>query len=674
VLYGVSNVDSISTNSYNRSEFYINEDIDLRLTSDKITVSTEKPNNSYPASNLFDGNINSQFHCNQTGDYCDIFFKLDKAYLMDRLRLISYRSNTSGLINEFKVFLKEMNTENEWVELGDYKVESYQNKWLEVKGKPYLTDEVCLRIEDSVNGWTLINELELLIHSNLEQDIRNLFEDEDCEILKDNVTYQEILALEARVVQSEDYKALVLKAKNLYLERKPDLNFVLETDRKNVMNQIKVVTSGKIYRSEVTYQDEHGYEIKLEALEIEEKDGETILTFDTFYCDKFNLMLDGDITDDLIQNIKITQLNQNNFYENKDVDVRLNKNDLVAISDCGQFEDNSPDKAIDGSLDTAFHSSTYSGSYGDFVVELGKDYVIDRVRFTTRADNEGQGNGRIRAYEILYKNRKSDEWRRAFQQLTDESGNDREAKFEPILATEICIRVTNGKNKYVVIKELDIFKYNYIDERIASLFTDKTERELKIETTLNDIESLQSEITTKSYLDRLENAKELYILRLPQNYVEIGLNEEKIFDRVQFTSSDRVLRAHIKYTDVYGVERLVESNLEMLGNIYTLNINKVMTSKASLVIYGEARIENIFTNSYDRLQFCIDEDIDLRITSDKITASTTHPNNSYPISNMFDGNINSQFHCTQYENVGYCDVYFKLDKEYLIDKLSLISY
>ncbi|MGL5188931.1 MAG: discoidin domain-containing protein, partial [Cetobacterium sp.] len=477
VLYGVSNVDSISTNSYNRSEFYINEDIDLRLTSDKITVSTEKPNNSYPASNLFDGNINSQFHCNQTGDYCDIFFKLDKAYLMDRLRLISYRSNTSGLINEFKVFLKEMNTENEWVELGDYKVESYQNKWLEVKGKPYLTDEVCLRIEDSVNGWTLINELELLIHSNLEQDIRNLFEDEECEILKDNVTYQEILTLEARVVQSEDYKALVLKAKNLYLERKPDLNFVLETDRKNVMNQIKVVTSGKIYRSEVSYQDEHGYEIKLEALEIEEKDGETILTFDTFYCDKFNLMLDGDITDDLIQNIKITQLNQNNFYENKDVDVRLSKNDLVAISHCGQFEDNSPDKAIDGSLDTGFHSSTYSGSYGDFVVELGKDYVIDRVRFTTRADNEGQGNGRIRAYEILYKNRKSDEWRRAFQQLTDESGNDREAKFEPILATEICIRVTNGKNKYVVIKELDIFKYNYIDERIASLFTDKTERE-----------------------------------------------------------------------------------------------------------------------------------------------------------------------------------------------------
>ncbi|MGL4971140.1 MAG: discoidin domain-containing protein, partial [Cetobacterium sp.] len=427
VLYGVSKIDEVSTNSFKKSEFYIEEDIDLRVTSDKIVVTTEKPNNSYPASNLFDGNLNSQFHCNQSGDYCDIFFKLDKPYLMDRLRLVSYRSNTSGLINEFKVLLKEMNTNQKWVELGEYKVESYQNKWLEVKGKPYLTDEICLRIEDSVNGWTLINELELFIHSDLEREIRDLFLDENCNILKDSVTYNEILVLENRVLITEEYRTLILRAKELYLDKQPDLNFILETDKKIVMNQIKVQTSGKVYKTEVVYNDEHNNEIRLQAKEIETREEEVVLTFPNFYCDRFNLMLDGDISEELIQNIKITQLNQNNFFEDKDIDVRLDKSQLTAVSNCGQFEDNSPDKVLDGNNETYFHSLTYSGSYGDFVIKLEQEYVVDRLRFITRGDNEGQGNGRIRAYEVLYKNSGSTEWKKVFEELSDQSGNDREA-------------------------------------------------------------------------------------------------------------------------------------------------------------------------------------------------------------------------------------------------------
>ncbi|MGL5544181.1 MAG: discoidin domain-containing protein, partial [Cetobacterium sp.] len=638
----------------------------------KIVVTTEKPNNSYPASNLFDGNLNSQFHCNQSGDYCDIFFKLDKPYLMDRLRLVSYRSNTSGLINEFKVLLKEMNTNQKWVELGEYKVESYQNKWLEVKGKPYLTDEICLRIEDSVNGWTLINELELFIHSDLEREIRDLFLDENCNILKDSVTYNEILVLENRVLITEEYRTLILRAKELYLDKQPDLNFILETDKKIVMNQIKVQTSGKVYKTEVVYNDEHNNEIRLQAKEIETREEEVVLTFPNFYCDRFNLMLDGDISEELIQNIKITQLNQNNFFEDKDIDVRLDKSQLTAVSNCGQFEDNSPDKVLDGNNETYFHSLTYSGSYGDFVIKLEQEYVVDRLRFITRGDNEGQGNGRIRAYEVLYKNSGSTEWKKVFEELSDQSGNDREAVFKAVLASEICIRVTNGKNKYVVIKELDIFKYNYIDEKISNLFTDKTETEIKASTTLEDIEILEREIKTESYLLRVKKAKELYILTLPQNEFEIPLEEQKILDRVQFITSERVLRACIKYIDVYGVERLIQSEFEALGNIYTLNIRKIMTSSATLIVYGVSSIGNIFSNNYEKSEFYIDEDIDSRVGSDKIQLSATNVHASYPLSNLFDNDLNTQYRALHY--VEHEDIYLKLDKEYLIDRLRLVSF
>ncbi|MGL5709524.1 MAG: discoidin domain-containing protein [Cetobacterium sp.] len=635
-------------------------------------MSTEKPNNSYPASNLFDGNINSQFHCNQTGDYCDIFFKLDKAYLMDRLRLISYRSSTSGLINEFKVFLKEMNTENEWVELGDYKVESYQNEWLEVKGKPYLTDEVCLRVEDSVNGWTLINELELLIHSNLEQDIRNLFEDEECEILKDNVTYQEILALEARVIVTEDYRALVLKAKELYLNKKSPVKFNLEIDEERVINQIKITTSGKIYDAEICYVDSHGHTKKSEILNIETKETETLLTFTHLYSKDFNLSIRGDIVESEIENIRIVQLNQKDFYENQDIDVRLNKELLTAVSYCGQHGDNAPSHIFDGDYSTTFHSSNYTGyapgTYGDLVIEMDRPYLLDRVQMRTRTS----GNGRIKAYEVLYKTSKAEDWKKVFDQLTEESGDDREAKFNPVLATEICIRVKNGHGNFIVISEMDIFKYNTIEARIADLFLDKDETILKPGITLEEIEAFERELRTASYRERVANAKQLYVDKLPLKEFEIPLVEELILNRIRFKTESRISKAKLKYVDNYSVEKIIDVNCAAIGDEYVLVFEPIVAKNLVILLYGLDEINSISVNTLNKLDFCIDEDIDLRIPYEKMVCSTTHPNGGYPISNMFDGNMNSQFHCAQYTD--YCDVYFKLDKEYFVDRLRLKSF
>ncbi|MGL5904305.1 MAG: discoidin domain-containing protein, partial [Cetobacterium sp.] len=404
----------------------------------------------------------------------------------------------------------------------------------------------------------------------------------------------------------------------------------------------------------------------LTALDMETRENEVVLTFEHFYTDRFNLIVDGDITEEMVQGIKITQLNQNGFYESKDVDVRLNKANLTAKSLCGQYSTNAPINAIDGDENTYFHSEVYSGSYGDFVIGLEKKYLVNRIQFRTRANNDGNGNGRVRAYEVLYKSFENDSWNKAFEQLVEESGESREAVFPAVLAKEICIRVTNGKNKYIVINELDIFKYNSIEEKIASLFSDSSETELKEGTTLEQIESLQKEIATESYSLRVENAKELYIQSLTQYIFPISLNGERIFDSIQFTTDERVLRASIKYVDSYGVERLAETNFEVLGKIYTLKIRKTMTNDASLVVYGVQNVQNIFTNSFNKSDFYLNEDVDTRISVDKMEVSATNVHASYPLINMFDGDLNTQYRASQY--VDYEDIYLKLDKEYLIDR------
>ncbi|WP_294095720.1 discoidin domain-containing protein [uncultured Cetobacterium sp.] len=452
------------------------------------------------------------------------------------------------------------------------------------------------------------------------------------------------------------------------------LVFSIETNIKNVMNKIQLTTSETITSAEISYIDNYGHQKISKLLNSQVIDGKVELVFDYFYAKKFDLKLYEDILEEQIQGISIISLDQNEFYEDKDVDVRLDKSLMTATSHCGQHASHSADRVIDNSLDTYFHSAGYSGNYADFTIDLGKKTLIDRVRMVTRSNSNGTGNGRILAYEILYKTSVDEEWQKVFTQLTEESGDDREAFFKPVLASEICIRVTNGKNKYVMIYEVDIFKYNLIEERIANLFLDETENDLKDEVTIEDIEALERELTTESYLKRIENAKIMYLKRMLRKYFEIPLTAEKIFDQINFKTTDEVLGAHIKYVDTYGVERLIESEVQLIGDTYTISINKIMTSKAYLVTYGVKTISEITTNSYDRSEFCLDGDVDLRVPYDKIEATTTHPNTSYPISNMFDGDTNSQFHCKQYTDRGYCDVFFKLDKEYLIDNLRLISH
>ncbi|MGL4865693.1 discoidin domain-containing protein [Cetobacterium sp.] len=608
----------------NQSEFYIDEDTDLKISSEKISTTTSRPNNSFPYSNLFDGNLNSQFHCNHPSDgpTCDIYFKLDKEYLIDKLKLMSYRAAVSGLVNKFRVLLKDINTENTWVELGEYEVETYENKWLEVKNKPYLTNEIWLQIEDSVNNWTLINELELCIHSNLEKEIKNLFVDASFEELRDDVTYDDILALESKGLVTEEYIELIEKAKELYLEKKRDLSFRVTLEKKCVATQVKIKTTSDIYRSELTYIDEYDYEIKLKSLNIAKQGLETLITFSEFYCEKFDILLDGDIEENSIEIIEIIEMDQKIYYEDEDIDVRVDKTSLTAESLCGQYSNNIPRHAIDNDVATAFHSADYrnygTGEYGDFILKLNVLKVINRMKFQTRSSH----NGRIKAYEILYKTSSTEEWKKVYEQLTEERGDFREAVFKPTLVSEICIRVTNGHNNFVFFNEIDLFKYNALEEKIANLFTDETQTAIKDSVTLEDIENLEIGLITESYINTLKKAKQLYIDTLTPEEFEITLNENTIVSGIKFIADASILRANIKYRNSCNEEFILENIVlekDESSDYCYYRFNEIYTKNLKLIVYGTNEIylvEGIVEPSED---FAILEDIDSRYNKDDIS-------------------------------------------------------
>ncbi|MGL5544324.1 MAG: discoidin domain-containing protein [Cetobacterium sp.] len=435
------------------------------------------------------------------------------------------------------------------------------------------------------------------------------------------------------------------------------LIFTIETNIKNVMNKIRLTTLEDISSAEIRYEDSYGYGKISKLLSSEILDGKIELTFEKFYAKKFDLVIYDEISENTITGIDVVPLNQYEFYEDKDVDVRLDKTIMIAESHCGQHASNSADRAIDGTVDTYFHSAGYSGSYADFTLQLGKEYLIDRVHMVTRSATNGSGNGRILAYQVLYKTSRDEEWQKVFEQLTEEVGDDRYSFFKPVLATEICIRVTNGKNRYVMIHEMDVFKHNLIEERISNLFTDESELELKEEVTLEEIERIQSELQTKSYLDRIDNAKNLYQKRVIKKIYEIPLSEERIFDKVYFKTDKIVLEADIKYIDlINGTTKLLKTEIIRNKSSYTLNIEKIKTSKAELIVYGIDNIEDIETNKY--------------ISKNTMTAKSNISTwSDCTPEKMLDNNEETYFHSNRYSSDSYGDVYLSLEKPEIISKI-----
>lgn len=655
----------------NQDDYYAQRDIDTRVNKSSLLASSGcGVYGSLGAHRAIDGDEATNFHSNEYTDigYGDFYLKNSFPKVIDRINILT-RPNSLGRIDNYKVLYKEKASE-EWLEIGESINEGVSGNWRNIRFSPVFASEICIRVTKSNDNFVIIYELDLFEYNKLNDILRDLFIDAECTQLKETVTLEMLDEIESRLGTTEEYINLFNNAKALYISRLEPHRFRVETESKSVISTLRLNNIGRVLKGEIKYRDEHGYEKISDSLEILEENSGVIIEFEKFYGNSFELSLYGPIEQN--SNIEVIEIPQEEFYANEDIDVRVDKTTMTAKSLCGQYSNNAPRYAIDNDIVTTFHSADYrnygTGEYGDFILELDKVKLINRVKFQTRSSY----NGRIKAYEILYRTKNTEEWKKVFEQLTEESGDFREAIFRPVLASEICIRVTDGYNYFVVFHEIDVFKYNTLEEKIGNLFTDETQTAIKDSVTLEEIEALETGLITESYIETLKKAKELYIDSLLPEEFEIPLNENTILDKIEFICDERILRVCLAYENSFGESIVIKCNPVIEEENITLNFRKILTKKARVLIYGANRIYKIKNNTYPLSEFGINEDIDTRVKFEELQASSNVEDLSYPLANMFDGDTNTRFHTRNYTD--YAQVNLKLNREYLIDRLRLISF
>ncbi|MGL6169015.1 MAG: discoidin domain-containing protein, partial [Fusobacteriaceae bacterium] len=674
-IYGIEESSEIEIIELelNQENYYSSKDEDTRL--DKATITATSGCGTYAslvAQRAIDGDERTNFHSTSYGEgnFGDVYFNFSNPQVIDRVHILT-RPNSLGRIENYKILYKERTTE-EWIEIGESINEGIAGNWRNTKFDPIFAQDICIRVTRSNENYVIIYETEFFKYNTLEDKLKDLFTTEECLELREGITIKELDIIEALLDKTEEYIQLFHKAKELYINSLTPMKYLIDLDSKNVVSLVKFNSKERVFKTLVKSKDEYGYEKISEEISRVIDNEDLTITFENFYAKSFELNIFGEIKSDDISNISVIPISQKDFYEDEDVDVRLDKNKMTAKSLCGQYSSGSPNLSIDGDENTAFHSDSYNkygtGEYGDLNLTLGGIFVVDRIKFTTRLS----GNGRIKAYEILYKTKKDENWNKVFEQLVEENGSNREGRFKPVLASEICIRVTNGHNNFMMVNELDLFKFNLIEERISNLFFDKTELELKDSITLEEIEELQNILITEEYKIRVQKAKELYIKKLIPNTFLIPLNENTVFDKIQFLCEERILKAEVSYKDTLGNDLVSQCNIEIDDAKVTLNFKKLLTSNAALLIYGAEKIYGLQINSYEIKEFCINEDIDARYKLENANLTATNEDPYYPLVNIYDGDLDSKFHSKKYSDNFKINI--KLDKEYIIDSLNLMSF
>ncbi|MGL5595625.1 MAG: discoidin domain-containing protein, partial [Cetobacterium sp.] len=442
----------------NQDDYYAQRDIDTRIDKSRLLASSGcGVYGDLGADRAIDGDEATNFHSNEYSSigYGDFYLKNSLPKVIDRINILT-RPNSLGRIDNYKVLYKERSSE-EWLEIAESINEGVSGNWRNIKFNPVFASEICIRVTRSNDNFVIIYEMDLFEYNKLSDILKDLFIDAECTQLKETVTLEILDEIESRLGTTEEYLNLFKNAKLLYINRLEPYKFEVQTENKSVISTLRLSNIGRVLKGQIKYIDEHGYEKFSNSLKIEENSSETTIEFEKLYGNSFELSLYGPIEQN--GSIEVVEISQDEFYANEDIDVRIDKTTMIATSLCGQYTNNAPRYAIDNDPVTTFHSADYrnygTGEYGDFTLELDNVKLINRVKFQTRSSY----NGRIKTYEILYKTSGTEEWKKVYEQLAEESGDFREAVFKPVLASEICIRVTDGYNYFVVFHEIDLFKY-----------------------------------------------------------------------------------------------------------------------------------------------------------------------------------------------------------------------
>ncbi|MGL4786840.1 MAG: discoidin domain-containing protein, partial [Cetobacterium sp.] len=510
-------------------------------------------------------------------------------------------------------------------------------------------------------------EIEIFMFNYLSVEIENLFSNEEYTELKPEVTIERVIELQKKTSLTQEYIDKLSIAKNILIGGMMGEIIEYVSNEFKVVESFNFITEESIYRVRAMYLDKYGNEKSIETENISEN---KIVTFEKFYAKDitFTIFASVDITN---AEIVEREINQDDYYAQRDIDTRIDKSRLLASSGCGVYGDLGADRAIDGDEATNFHSNEYSSiGYGDFYLKNSLPKVIDRINILTRPNSLG----RINNYKVLYKERSSEEWLEIGESINEGmAGNWRNIKFNPVFASEICIRVTRSNDNFVIIYEMDLFEYNKLSDILKDLFIDAECTQLKETVTLEILDEIESRLgTTEEYLNLFKNAKLLYINRLEPYKFEVQTENKSVISTLRLSNIGRVLKGQIKYIDEHGYEKFSNSlKIEENSSETTIEFEKFYGNSFELSLYGPIEQNgSIEVIEIPQDEFYVNEDIDVRIDKSIITAKSLcgqYSNNS-PIY-AIDNNSETTFHSADYRNYGtgeYGDFTLELDNVKLI--------
>ncbi|MGL5050314.1 MAG: hypothetical protein ACRC6E_06710, partial [Fusobacteriaceae bacterium] len=160
-------------------------------------------------------------------------------------------------------------------------------------------------------------------------------------------------------------------------------------------------------------------------------------------------------------------------------------------SNVSTYSTNYPSLILDDSEETLFHSNQYAtNGFGDVYFKFESSRVINKIEFLTR--HPQQNNGCIEQYEILYKNKSFDAgWISIFNSEVDIVKGLREASFDDVLASEICIKVNRSYGNWIVMNNIEFYSSAESENDLLTIFSNLDCNKIKTDIELININYLK---------------------------------------------------------------------------------------------------------------------------------------------------------------------------------------
>lgn len=664
---GVSNIENIEISSYPIENFSITEDVQRKIASETLVVTSSPAEGTKPISRAFDGDLNTELQLKKYTNYAWVHMVLPEERLIDCVRMLSYRSATSGLVKKFKVLVRNP-MDQSWAESGTYVVDTFKNEWLTTKTSPYLTKEICIIIEDSENKWAYINEIEIYNYCSLEGEILELFTDSTLTDIKSNVTYKLILSLMDRVLYTEYYRELLNKALNIYLEKEIPAEYTIAFDELKVIDNINFKTYGDIETYSIKYLNSANKWIEIVTPLIEENEYK-YLNIPKILTKEVNIKIYGVNS---LSDVTFVEHSLEKFALIEDIDKRISK-DEIEISSTDVHANYPLSNMLDGNLKKEARFEVFKG-YHDITFKLHSLKLVDIFKFVSTRFNPDFTSGCIKKIELLTKDYASNSLVSMGEYIVEEFIQDWNIfKTKVFLTDEIVLRVLEADRDWIVINEIEIYNYSLLEKAIKDLFINNELTALKNGVTYWQIQDLKNKVKiTDEYMNLLNIAEDLYYADKNPATLNVNFENLKIIDNFQFKVNGIIEKKYIGYVNTLDDYKKLEGTITQEGDTVTVSTEKFLTKNLVLSIYGVTEIKDLVLEEHPLNEYALTEDIDRKIISDSIEIISKNENTKFPLRNMLDGNLKSESHISQ-TFIDYHDITFKIDKLKVLDKFRLVS-